>query len=68
MTRGLFDYVREWNGSDVKHGVFQSVAKLAACEWRNLPGEIPLMHTLGPRREIGIEDFSTRVEAGNILV
>ena len=26
------------------------------------------MHTLGPRREIGIEYLSTRVEAGNIFV
>ena len=33
-----------------------------------MPGNKPLMHALGPRREIGIEHLSTRVEAGNILV
>ena len=26
------------------------------------------MHALGPRRKIGIENLSTRVEAGNVLV
>ena len=56
------------SGLDVKHRVFQSVAKLAACRWVNLSGNIPGVHPSAPRRDSVIEHLSTRVEAGNILV
>ena len=56
------------NGLDIKHRVFQTVAMLAACRRRNLPGDIPSMHAFVPRRLIDIENLSTRMEASNILV
>lgn len=62
--------VKAWgaNGLDIKHRIFQTVAMLAACRRRNLPGDIPFMHAFDPRRDIHIEHPSTRMEAGNILV
>ena len=59
---------RSASGLDVKHRIFQSVAKLAACRWRYLSGNIPGMHASAPRRDIDIEYLSTRMEAANILV